>query len=612
MSPSPSRPLGVLRRPSPRLVPRLLLSLLVALAVLVGQGAPPVLALGTPTPLAPPDSDTPITPSQDTPLAIPEFRWTAVPDATRYRIQFSMDPGFAVKYEYTTVNTSYTPTDSSKFADGTWHWRVRADAPSPPGDYSAAWSFVKQWARDENAPALLAPEEGAALTFYDATTFTWEPVTGAASYRFQIATSTDGFATPTYNQTTLSTAHQPTSKLAGGTYYWRVIPRDANDREGIASEARGFQIGYPQVPTLLEPEHGATPTFTPSLRWTAVLGAQFYRLQYSTDPTFSSGTTQVDTRNTTYTPLDDLPNDVNYYWRVRAHSGASVSNWSEVRTFVKRWYLQPVLLTPTGGFQLVDKPFFSWTPVPGARRYKFELNNVNSFPPSGPGALTRYTSNPYLHVPVGDKSLTPGVIWYWRVTPLDANNNSGKPSAVSSFVTSLAPGPMLISPLYYYPPNDYGADAEMHPHEDRTAALPIFAWHRVPVGTDQAAAYRVQVSTDPLFGSTAWTADTENLFATPTAGNPFAPQADTGYYWRVAALDEVGGDAITPWSEVWKARFDTGAQMAPDAAGSAPGLLRPAVGSEWTEATPLLEWRPVEGATAYEVEISTDPAFAAQ
>ncbi len=52
-------------------------------------------------------------------------------------------------------------------------------------------------------------------------------------------------------------------------------------------------------------------------------GAQFYRLQYTTDPSFSAGVTQEDTRNTAYTPTDTLPNDVNYYWRVRVHSGSS-------------------------------------------------------------------------------------------------------------------------------------------------------------------------------------------------------------------------------------------------------------------------------------------------
>src|SRR3972149_1784778 len=101
-------------------------------------------------------------------------------------------------------------------------------------------------------------------------------------------------------------------------------------------------------------------------------------LQYSTDPSFATAVTSVTTRNTTYTPLSTLPNDVNYYWRVRAYSGNSISGWSSIMTFVKKWYTQPVLLTPVNNFQYSKDPFFSWTPVAGASYYKIEVNNVSA------------------------------------------------------------------------------------------------------------------------------------------------------------------------------------------------------------------------------------------
>ncbi len=319
-----------------------------ALALLLSLPAAPLRAAEAPTPLAPLAGDT-ITPTEATPLAIPEFRWKAVGGATLYRLQFANNPGFAAPFEYTTANTVYTPLDASRFTDGTWYWRVKVDKPaSAASEYSAVESFRKDWATCANWPQLLDPPGGASLAFFENSMFSWEPVLGAASYRLQIAASADSFATPLYSAETLATVHQPTAKRADGTYYWRVIPLDAKGRAGCEkSEVRPFEVKYNQTPSLLEPDDYAQPTFTPTLRWKAVQGAEYYTLQYSTDPIFAANVITVKTCNTTYTPPNDLPNDVNYYWRVQARSGASVGPWTASRMFVKHWYLPPTLLTPT-------------------------------------------------------------------------------------------------------------------------------------------------------------------------------------------------------------------------------------------------------------------------
>ena len=127
-----------------------------------------------------------------------------------------------------------------------------------------------------------------------------------------------------------------------------MVPVDGGSHEGTPSEEHWFITNYNPVGlTLIKPDNNAEPTFTPTFRWKAVRGAQYYRLQYSTDPSFSASVTQIDTRNTSYTPTSTLPNDVNYYWRVRVHSGNSISDWTPSRTFIKRWYIKPTLLTPT-------------------------------------------------------------------------------------------------------------------------------------------------------------------------------------------------------------------------------------------------------------------------
>ncbi len=568
----------------------------------------PVYALSAPTLVAPANTTT-TTVVTTPPLGIPEFQWAAIGGATSYRLQVSSDIAFTTTIvDITTPNTTYTPTNAGAFSDGTWYWHVRVESPGPVSSYSSIWSFTKQWATPSNLPALVSPANLATIDFYDQPTFSWGPATGATRYKLQIYSSPGGWSSPLYNAITLATTHQPNNKLTNGTYYWRVVPVDPGNRDGTPSVERSFTAGYNPVPTLLEPTDGATPTFTPTFRWRAVRGAQYYLLQYTTDPFFNSGVTQIDTRNTSFTPTNALPNDVNTYWRVRVHSGDSISDWTPTRTFIKRWYIKPVLLTPVNLYQHVRFPVLSWTPVPGASYYRVEISTSAGFGiiyDQGNTANTFYTPN----------SWTSGT-YYWRVTPYDGNNNSGKVSDTASFVsyyTSVAP--QQVYPLFYYPPDTYSGfpGVTTTPHEDRTVSLPIFIWHRVFVpaldvnqGQVYAQAYRLQVTTDPTFSSVNWSVDTENLTAAPTTANPFSPLTNTNYFWRVRPL--IGGLEVGQWSQIWKARFDPSRGLSPTV-GVAPSLIRPTNGFEFAEATPLLEWFPLSGATSYDVQISLNQDF---
>jgi len=588
------------------------------------------------------DPPTPLSPTQDAyisavaepynghasqlvapPLAIPEFSWSVVQGTSNYRIQFSQNINFSpISYEVTTPNTTYTPTNAEKFPDGNLYWRVRVDSPQA-SEFSQPVLYIKDWASPNNAPGLTSPANDAALDFYSAPVFSWEPVVGAAAYRFQIASSEGGFGSPLYSEKTLAFSHQPKSKLANGLYYWRVVPLDPYDRDGTPSEVRSFYLSYgsapaftEQIPQLIEPSNGSFPTFTPTFRWTAVRGAEKYRLEYTTDPTCDFGvagyTTVVESRNTMHTPTNAFPNDKNYCWRVRAHSGYSVSEWSPVWEFEKRWNIQPILLTPTNLYQYVKTPYFSWTPVPGASRYRIEVNLMNSFPPIGGSncQFSKETGNThYFHLETPVCVPDDDDWYYWRVTPIDRNGNAGSPSEVGSFKGGKQ-SPQLISPLYYYsyPPAQYPDGADLTPHEERAIAYPVFQWHRLldDTGTNQHAAYRVEVNQDnPFLDAPEWSFETENLSAVPTLNHPFTPlSSTTDYYWRVRPLSGLGGNEVGHWSQTWLTRFDSSKALTPT---QTINLLRPVDGYEFVETNPLLEWWPLEGADSYEVRIYNAP-----
>jgi len=588
----------------------------------------PAYALDAPVPLLPVDG-TETTIHNYPPLGIPTVTWAPVEGAATYKVEFSNSIGFTtVIHSNITPYTQYTPLDATNFADGTMYWRVRVEKPEV-SLYSEPVTFIKTWGSSDNAPLLHAPVEGTLLDFYNSpTTFSWERVTGAAFYRFEIAATSDGFSTPIHFAETLNTSYQPVAKLVNSTYYWRVVPLDLAEHQGTPSEVRSFTQAYGtdtfnQVPTQIEPADNSFPVFTPTFRWTAVEGAQYYRLEYTSDLScdFSKDTTQITTRMTQYTPTATFENDFAYCWRVRAHSGATTGDWSETWHFQKRWYIQAHLLTPTNLYPHGNYPLHSWAPVPGAASYEIQIDNDKSFPTpyidSGITTNTFYTPKKYI-VPMH---------YYWRVIPIDGSGNKGLASAVFEYdATAESSAPLQVYPLYYYPPNDpiffkdyYGDLVTTSPYEDRSVAFPVFIWHRLlaPIinGT-LASAYRIEVD-DSAYFSSPWRADTENTSITPLPGELNLPQSGI-YYWRVCPLDHLGGNCLTYvnnqgyttewWSQRWVTRLDSSLAL-PATSGSAPTLLRPMPGQENVEATPLLEWYPYQGASEYRVQISRAADF---
>ena len=289
--------------------------------------------------------------------------------------------------------------------------------------------------------------------------------------------------------------------------------------------------------------------------------------------------------------------------------------------FQKKWYLQPQLLTPTNGFPNGLYPLYSWTPVPGASRYRIDISLDSGFTPP---LFESFTTANTTYAP--QKKYIGTQHYYWRVTPIDGGGELGLTSSVSEFQSQYeSTAPILVYPLYYYPPNDpdYSGGYSMYPVEDRTVAYPIFMWHRVtnptPDGGVFATAYRIEVDTTPYFDNIVWKYDTENTSATPIDGKDFIPQVGKDYFWHVCVLDYLGGNCVggpyAGWSQTWRARFDPtynpglpNPWVLPPTNGDSPELLRPANGQESVEATPLLEWWPYQEITQtqYIVEISRD------
>ncbi|MCP4539605.1 MAG: hypothetical protein GY832_20915 [Chloroflexi bacterium] len=605
----------VVQNPVQSILKQLLLASLAAL-LLFSVLRIPVHGQPSPPTLLSPDNGITTDGSIYPPVGLPIFEWTAVTGATNYEFQISNNINFAGSpFSAQTPLTFYSITTVNNYSDDTtYYWRVRAYANGQWGDWSefpSHRSFTKQWSAG-SAPTLLTPADSATVEFFEAPIFSWEPVLGAARYYLEVDDDPN-FGSRWLNQYMIFPYFTPISRPSNGEYYWRVTPYDAGNQPGATSEVRSMTVGYQQIPTLLEPVDDAEPEFTPTFRWTAVKGAWNYKLQYGTTSNFQTNTyTEKTIANTTYTPDNSLPNDVNYFWRVCARYGSGVDGpWSEVRSFLKQWHTGPhrtQLLTPRIN-NTVNYPFmFSWTPVREAAYYEIELCEdtgcVDSF-----GIKKVYGTTA-----IDTKWDMPTTIWedslYWQITPHDNNNNPGALSEFFSYRPRLFPQPELVWPRYYYnPPSAYEVGDTRHitVHHVLTSPIPTFAWTRTFTETHfEVDHFELQVSTSSSDWTPPylqWDYETKNPSATPTDADPFTPTAGVNYYWQVTAYDESDVEISLP-SDVWKTRIDTSLQVAPTTVFS---LSYPLHGQEIIEVTPAMRWRPVTGAAGYLVEIHREP-----
>jgi hypothetical protein len=91
----------------------------------------------------------------------------------------------------------------------------------------------------------------------------------------------------------------------------------------------------PPVPTLVSPINGATNISRTAavLSWNASTGATAYRLQVSTNSTFTAIVFDNAALTSTSVSLSGLGSRIRYYWRVSASNGAGSSAFSTAWQF---------------------------------------------------------------------------------------------------------------------------------------------------------------------------------------------------------------------------------------------------------------------------------------
>jgi hypothetical protein len=348
------------------------------------------------------------------------------------------------------------------------------------------------------------------------------------------------------------------------------------------------------TPTLVAPANGLVVDALPAFSWAAVAKANRYEFQLAADsgmnsPVLGRGDDQFTTRNTRATLKKTIPNGT-YWWRVRAlRTDGTPSPWSAPRAIVKSWTSAPTLQSPTDRAVMVHPTHplvLRWASVPRAAKY---IVSIATDPTLGTIVNPKAETSGTVYAP-RSTLLSPG-IYYWGVTPVDAQGHRGAPSPVQSFTWTWPTQTLARVDDIFAAPEVFD---------------PLFSWDPI------AGAARYELEINP---SVDFAPGSKVCCASPVIGNSYAPTVvfkDNTYYWRVRALDTSGNPGLWNGGPTFSKTFD----KVPPTPGPSiknlrmrdnladPGADVDTVAAGYQTRVPVLRWDPVPGAASYEVDVT--------
>lgn len=552
--------------------------------------------------------------------------WTGVAHASSYEVAISPDRNFGgtVTTVCRTLHTSLTPhaitsrprptvpTGSDCTFDpspGTvYHWRVRGldTAPTGSGVVNGVWSTTATFTYDQEIVEVHSPVGEVAT---EAPVLRWAPLAGY--HKYEVTLIKEGTNGTTVVETTHSTSWSPTHhenrRMGPGWYQWSVVGVTPWGAKTPVPGRGRFQWVAPaatsDVPLDLRTDNFGQETDVPSMSWTPVTGATYYRVLVA------AAGTQVYQDITA--PNDEMPQAAFTYtsqltagtwsWIVRAYDEDDVLlGQSPVPGSFTIAPVAPVVPTaPAQGSRNADVPTMRWTPSSDATFYRVHLaldpyftNMVRVYETHFPSLRPREA--------LPDNSADQSYYWYAQVCRSETVCGLGPQDAfeanranVGSF-QKISPAAAPLTPAANAVVGDQVSLSwrDYFLKDESVGAAPA------PDGAAPGAqAYRVEVASDPGFSRIVDSAVVDQPFYAPWS----TTYPDSVYYWRVQALDEAkqlltssGNDKPVGYWTFQKS-------------SSAPATTATTV----VHGMPTLTWSATAAAGSYQVEVfrGTDPNF---
>jgi hypothetical protein len=314
------------------------------------------------------------------------------------------------------------------------------------------------------------------------------------------------------------------------------------------------------------------------LSWGSSSGANLYRVQVSANTGFTPTVYDDSLAATSVNVPGPLALNSTYYWRVRAKGNTGSSNYSAEASFTTTPAATSAPVGPSPAHDAVGvsvSTSLAWTAFTGATSYHVQFGTDSSFATTLLNDSLTVTSASRI-LPF---TLTQNTRYHWRVKAMGPAGTSAW-SSIFSFNT---PPPVPGAPVLASPADNAFA----------VSLSPTLSWSAGTGATPTS--YRVQLSTDPTFGTTVVN---DSLSGTSRAVSGLV--LNGVYYWRVRAHNSGG---IGPYSAMRTFTTTVSAPAKPTL--GFPGNLATNV-DVFTDVT----WQAASGAMSYRLQVSTDSTFA--
>ena len=280
------------------------------------------------------------------------FTWSAVTNATGYKIQFDNDSPIVV------AGTSYPNTFSIL---GNHTWKVLASNPSGESD----WSLSRNLTVILGTPTLTSPANTFTAYVGSFIDYSWAPVNGATAYDIEFDPGLGYSSLTTLPGTTLSLLLSATTV---GSHSWHVRAKSGATIGNWSSSRTYTVVGIPATPTTNNPPSSANVNYNSNtiFTWNNVNNASSYQIQFDSEAPITVAGNNYSRTFSTFG---------SHTWRVLASNDAGNSDWSTTKTFNVVLAAPPLNSPANGSTSYIGTNLgFSWTSVPGATTYDIEID----------------------------------------------------------------------------------------------------------------------------------------------------------------------------------------------------------------------------------------------
>ncbi len=506
--------------------------------------------------MLPPSLLAPVDKSKGT-LLNPILTWTPAAKAELYEMQISEMDDFSYFHEFVVQSDTAYEVEKPLEYNKTYYWRVRSKT---DGSYSN-WSNTFSFSTKLNAPLLIYPSNNSTGISTNPK-FEWRLVPNATIYELSVSTKPD-FSTTFFTADSLKDTTLVSPNLTSdATFYWRVRAKsDFSTSEW--SETWTFKTTFGAPELIYPPKDTINIPINPEFSWGKVENSTYYKIKYSINADMSNFVEIKVDKNSA--KVDSLLYDTKYYWQVKTGSNQGESEYSNAWSFAT--LIKPVVLNnPTDKLNNVSiNPKFTWEKITGYDKYQFQLSKFQDF--SQIAVDTLLTNVATLEL----KEIEGFTQYFWRVR-VNQTPKLGYWSDVFSFRS------VINKPGLRFPDN----------HSTNNLTTIQFLWFP----REGAKYYFLQIARDKNFNDLIISIDSIQSTSYKIENLEFNKE----YFWRVRASNELG---FSDWSDVWDFRTSS----------VRPVLLRPADNSLNLSNPVLVEWKQIEGATQYFLQISKDENF---